>query len=187
MPRYAIYVNVSRCIGCYACIVGCNNWHGEEVARIRIIDRVNGKYPDITRWIFPVMCMQCEDAPCIETCPEEAIRKRDDGIVWIDEDRCIGCGECMDVCPYKAIFLDEVEGKSKKCDFCMERIDKGINPFCVEACPTDALLFGNLDDPEDKISRLIASKKAIALLPDKTKGVNVFYQSFPELNEITDL
>lgn len=184
MARYTIYVDVSRCIGCYACIVGCKNWHGEGVDRIRIIDTIKGRYPEVTRWIFPVMCMHCEDASCMETCPEKAISKREDGIVWINEEKCVGCGECIDICPYGAISLDQAEGKAKKCHLCMYRINKGLTPFCVEVCPADALFFGDLDDPENKISRLVASKKAIALLPDKVKEVNVFYTAFPELDEI---
>ena len=184
MARYAIYVDVSRCTGCHACVVGCNNCHGDEWERIRIVDKITGRYPDAERWVFPVMCMHCEDAPCVKICPEEAIHKRDDGIVWVDEDRCIGCGECIDVCPYGVISLDEEEGKAKKCDLCMKRIDKGLNPFCVEVCPTDALIFGDLNDSESRISSLLKSKKAMALLPGKTKGGNVFYTPLPELNEI---
>lgn len=184
MARYAIYVDVSRCTGCHACVVACNNWHKDKCNRIRIVDRIRGRYPDAERWVFPVLCMHCDDALCVETCPEEAIHKRDDGIVWIDEDRCIGCGECIDSCPYGVISLDEEEGKAKKCDLCMKRVDKGQSPFCVEVCPTDALIFGDLNDPESKISSIVASKKAMALLPGKTKGVNVFYTAFPELTEI---
>ncbi len=177
MARYAICVNVLRCIGCYACVVGCNNWHEEDANRIRIIDRIEGKYPDITRWIFPIMCMQCEDAICMEKCPKGAIKRRKNGIVFIDEDICIGCGECVDSCPYGAISLDKKRGKAKKCNFCMDRIESGKEPFCVQMCPTDALLFGNLEDPEDKVSKLVLSRKASPIISDKK--VSVFYVNLP--------
>ena len=183
MPRYAMYIDVGRCIGCYACVVGCNNWHEDDGHRIRIMDTMKGKYPDVSRWIFPIFCMQCENAPCINACPEDAIYK-EDGIVVINEDKCIGCGECKGVCPYGAIYIDEERGRAIKCDLCLERIKKGLNPFCVDVCPTDALLFGDLDDPEDRSSDIILSKKKITLLSDKGRGAFGFYPNIKELNDI---
>ncbi len=182
MAKYSIYIDVARCIGCYACIVGCNNWHEDNGDRIRIIDKIEGKYPDVLRWIFPVFCMQCEDAPCINACSEEAILRKN-GIVIINTDKCIGCGECIEVCPYKAMQMDLDIGKPVKCDFCFERIEKGLNPFCVDICPTDAIIFGDLDDPESKVSKMIKLKRAIVLLPDHKTSPSVFYTGFEELNK----
>jgi len=178
MACYGIYVDVKRCTGCYSCVVGCKNWHQEEATeggRIRITDIVDGNYPDIIRWIFPVLCMQCEDPPCMEVCPGDAIRIREDGIVVIDRDECTGCKACVEACPYNACSFDEIKEKAVKCDFCAERIDNAQLPYCVEICPTDALIFGDMDDPDSKISRLLKSEKTEVLLPEQGARPNVFY------------
>jgi len=189
MPKYAMYINIKRCIGCYACVIGCKNWHEEHTNtgdKIRVIDIIEGEYPNIMRWMFPVLCMQCENAPCIDICPEEAIYKRKDNIIAIDKDKCIGCGECVDACPYEAIYISEEE-KAKKCDFCVDRIEKGLNPFCVEICPVDVFIFGDLENPENKISNIISSKDVVTLLSDKKTKPLVFYTNFPELSKIAFL
>lgn len=178
MAHYGIYIDVRRCIGCYSCVVGCKNWHQAESNNsdyIRIIDIASGNYPSISRWIFPVLCMQCEDPPCKEVCPVGAIYIREDGIVTIERDECVGCKVCIEACPYNACFFDEIEKKAVKCDFCSERIDNAQLPHCVEICPADALIFGDVDDPDSEISRLLKSKKVDVLLPERGTKPNVFY------------
>ena len=145
MSKYAIRVDRFRCIGCYACVVACSSWHKDSLERIKIVDVVEGSYPDLTRWIYPVVCVHCEDAPCVKACPVNAIRIRKDGIIWIDELRCIGCGECLNSCEYDTIFLNEDTGRAYKCDMCMYRIDEGRRPICVDVCPTDAIIFYKRD------------------------------------------
>ena len=182
MARLGLYIDVGRCIGCYSCIVACKNWNeiraGYDGGRIRLIDLTEGEYPDISRTISPVLCMQCENAPCIAECPREgAIYRREDGIVAIDKDKCTGCKDkpCISACPYGLLYYREDEEVVDKCDFCVERIDLGLPPYCVEACPTEAMIFGDLDDPKSEVSKSIADRKAKPLLSELGTKPKIFY------------
>ncbi len=178
MARYGIYVDVMRCIGCYSCIVGCKNWHQIEAGvgnRVKVIDIVTDSYPNVSRWIFPIFCMQCENAPCVEVCPAEATYKRKDGIVVIVEEKCVGCKSCIDACPYNLRYFDEEKKKADKCDFCKERIDEGLDPYCVEICPGNALVFGDLSNSDSEISKLIKSQITKTLLSEQNTKPSVYF------------
>ncbi len=182
MARFGLYIDVRRCIGCYSCIVACKNWNqiraGYDGGRISLVDLSEGEYPNISRTIFPILCMQCEDAPCIAECPVEgAIYRREDGIVVIDKDKCTGCKDrkCIHACPYGVLYYREDEDAVDKCDFCVERIDLGLAPYCVEACPTQAMVFGDIDDPKSEVSKSIRATKAKPLLFKGGIEPKVFY------------
>jgi len=142
--------------------------------------------------------MHCADAPCVEVCPTGASYQREDGIVLIDQDKCIGCRYCMVACPYNARYFDfggnetyfpEMEltpletarqegraaGTVSKCTMCVDRIDAGEEPACVATCPTYARIFGDLDDPESEVSKLIAEHGATPLHPELGTNPSVFY------------
>lgn len=178
MARYGIYLDVSRCLGCYGCVVACKNWHGIKAAvggRRNLIDFVEGSFPDIERWIFSAACMQCDNAPCVPVCPEDANIRRKDGILTIDVEKCIGCGECVEACPYHARYINPETEKADGCNFCMDRVDKGQVPYCVASCAGEAMVFGDLDDPSSDISKLIKAKKAMPLLPQLGTNPKVYY------------
>ena len=104
---YGMLIDLKKCVGCHACSVACKEAHGTRpgVRRSRV-DRVfEGTYPDVRKTAYPMLCMHCETAPCVEVCPQDATYKREDGIVVIDKDKCIGCGSCQTVCPYDARHL----------------------------------------------------------------------------------
>ena len=171
-----------RCIGCYSCVVACKNWHqigaGYDGGRISLMDLTEGEYPNISRTIFPISCMHCEDAPCIAECPVEgAIYRREDGILVIDKDKCTGCKDklCIPACPYGALYYREDEAVVDMCDFCVERVDVGLAPYCVESCPTQAMAFGDLDDPKSDASKSIARTKAKPLLSEFGTKPKVYY------------
>lgn len=182
MARFGLYIDIGRCIGCYSCVVACKNWNkiraGYDGGRISLIDLTEGEYPDISRAIFPILCMQCESAPCIAECSiEGAIYRGADGIVAIDKDKCTECKDkpCIPACPYDLLYYRQDQKAVDKCDFCVERLDSGLTPYCVEACPTEAMVFGNLDDPKSKVSKSIADKKAKPLLSELGTKPKVFY------------
>jgi Fe-S-cluster-containing dehydrogenase component len=178
MTRYGLCIDVFRCLGCYSCVVGCKNWHKIKAgsgSRRRIVDVTEGDFPNLKRWIFPVYCMQCDNAPCVSVCPTGATFRRKDGIITIDQQKCIACNKCVDACPYNARYINLNTGKADGCDFCSDRLDKGLVPYCVETCPGEAMIFGNLDDPNSKISQVIKEKKASVLKPELNTKPKLYY------------
>ncbi len=174
MPRYGMLLDTKTCIGCLACTLACKVEHNNPpgVWMAPVISEEIGSYPDVHRVHLPLMCMQCEDAPCASMCPTGAIQRRPDGILVIDSDVCCGSGACVVACPHGAIQLPRTRayyyeqptpyervkgdyfpaGTAQKCDMCANRVDRGLIPACVEACPTESRTFGDLDDAESQLS-----------------------------------
>ncbi len=204
MARYGMVFDLRRCIGCNACVVACKqeNTLPDGVFFTRTLSEEYGVFPAAKRVYIPTLCNHCEDAPCEKVCPSGATYTRDDGIVMVDNDKCIGCNSCAVACPYdqrsvmhKELFEGGLFGDGQqtafeqqgygrftpgtvtKCDFCSERVDSGLDPACVVTCPTDARIFGDLDDPESKASRLIEERGARQPLPEKKTRPKVFYVS----------
>ena len=183
MARYSMLIDLTRCIGCDACTLACKQENGTpvDVFFARVINVEVGKYPNVKRIYIPVLCNHCEDAPCLKSCPNKAIIRRPDGIVLVDQDRCRGTGACVSACPYGNIYLSR-EGdnwylnsdepyerdfvkprlepeRARKCTYCSHRVDEGLQPACVVACPTTARIFGDLDDPESDISTYVVEQE----------------------------
>jgi molybdopterin-containing oxidoreductase family iron-sulfur binding subunit len=165
----------------------------------RVLKKEEGTYPNAKRLVLPVLCMHCEDPPCVEVCPSGASQKRDDGIVFIDYEKCIGCRSCMMACPYQArMYVSETEsyflgptmyeqvtkttlgkdipaGVVSKCTFCKNRVDQGKQPACVVTCLGKARIFGDLNDPQSEVSVLIKERKHFQLMEDVGTKPKVFY------------
>ena len=129
-------------------------------------------------WFFylPIQCMHCENPPCVESCPSHAIFKREDGIVMVDPQLCLGCQACFEACPYRRIFWNHKTETPSKCILCAPLVDKGILPICVQVCPTRARFFGKLEDPESPVHVLVHEYRvAIPLLPQFGTNPRVLY------------
>ncbi|NDJ57905.1 cytochrome c nitrite reductase Fe-S protein [Enterobacteriaceae bacterium 4M9] len=174
--RYGMVHDETRCIGCTACMDACRevNRVPEGVSRLTIIrSEPIGAFPDVKYRFFRHSCQHCERAPCVDVCPTGAsFRDAATGIVDVNPDLCVGCQYCIVACPYRVRFIHPESHTADKCDFCRKtRLREGRLPACVESCPTQALTFGNLDDPQSEISRLIAGqityryKLALGTLP----------------------
>lgn len=177
MTRYGMLINTKKCVGCYTCVSACQrqNKLKPEQQFIRFEEQETGVAPNLHVETVPLQCMHCEDAPCAAVCPTGAAHMGADGIVAVDEGRCIGCKYCMAACPYQVRVVDEETGTVDKCRFCTVSVLHGDTMCtCVEACLTNARMFGDLDDPNSEISQEIARTNAQPIAGDLTKS-KVFY------------
>ncbi len=205
MTKLAIGIDLHRCIGCNTCALACkmqNNvpdgmlWNRVLTENCELFDGAEGTYPHLTRTYVPLACQHCSNAACQRVCPTGATYTDEKGRVQIDYQKCIGCRMCMAACPYNARVFNwndpvrstganwgdgrvptREKGMMEKCTLCKERTDAGDEPMCVHCCPTDARVFGDLDDPDSEISQLERSESAQRLLESKGTRPAVFYVS----------
>lgn len=158
--KYALLHDETKCIGCLACEVACRetNQVPEGVARVKIEQTGPfGEYPHQYYHFSRASCQHCEDAPCVNVCPTgAAFVDKATGIVSVDAWKCVGCQYCIAACPYKVRFINPLTRAADKCDFCREtKLMQGHSPACVTACPTKALVFGNLKDPTSELVQVL--------------------------------
>ena len=165
------------CIGCHACTVACKSEFdvsiGVNRTHVKYIEK--GEFPNNTREFSVHRCNHCADAPCVEICPTTALHTRADGIVDFDNDRCIGCKSCMQACPYDALYIDPETNTAAKCNYCAHKIDGGYEPACVVVCPVEAIISGDLDDTNSKISQLVVNEDTMTRKPEKMTEPNLYY------------
>jgi len=175
--KYGFIIDNRKCIGCHACTVACKSEHDVPIGvnRTWVKQIEKGTYPN-TRRVFSVMrCNHCTDAPCVEICPVQALFVREDGIVDFDNNRCIGCKSCMQACPYDALYIDPETHTAAKCNYCAHRVDIGLEPACVNVCPEQAIISGDMHDPSSEISMLLSREQVITRKPEKATNPNLFY------------
>jgi anaerobic dimethyl sulfoxide reductase subunit B (iron-sulfur subunit) len=147
--QIAFFVDATRCINCKTCEVACKDANdsvvGRRMRRVRTFE--GGEFPHVHAYNISMSCNHCEDPACVKQCPAKAYSKREsDGIVIHDPEKCIGCRYCTWVCPYGAPQYDEREGRVRKCNLCVEELDRGATPICVSSCPLRAIEIGTLDE-----------------------------------------
>lgn len=169
-------IDPSRCSGCAACRIACQMQWGLKPDSYynRLEFRERGAFPNVKQEIVPVQCMHCENPPCLHVCPTNATYKRSDGIVLIDHDKCIGCKYCMTACPYDVRQINE-KRVPEKCRFCAEYVVNGEQPPCASTCMNEVRTFGDLDDPNSKISQKMAKHDVYQLATEKGTRPNVYY------------
>lgn len=177
MTRFGFVIDQRACIGCHACTVACKEEHGVELGVFRTWVKYieQGEFPDTRRFFSVLRCNHCENAPCVAACPVTALFKREDGIVDFDPQRCIGCKVCLNACPYDALYIDPNSHTAAKCNFCAHRVEVGLKPSCEVVCPTDAILSGDLDDPDAEITRLIDTEPVHVRAPEQGTKPQLFY------------
>ncbi|MFW9785336.1 MAG: 4Fe-4S dicluster domain-containing protein [Candidatus Heimdallarchaeota archaeon] len=182
--RYGMVIDQERCIGCEACSIACkieNNtsdyWIKVETQGGAVKDTPGGNFPNLIMDFLPRLCNHCDNPPCIDSCPEDALQKRDDGVVILDQELCTGCQLCLTACPYNIIVFDDATNLAGKCNFCAHRIDKGLEPFCVICCEGQAIYFGDLSDFSSRVSKLKTEKNSFQLKPDEGTNPKVYYIS----------
>ncbi len=189
--RFGYLVDAEECIGCGKCMVACQSENNVPPGQFRTwVERYvyykDGRVevdladqppyafsdkpaiaPDTVDKAFfvPKLCNQCVDAPCIQVCPVQASFMSPDGIALVDSEHCIGCAYCVQACPYGVRFINKETHSADKCTWCYHRITEGLNPACVDSCPTDARIFGDLNDPASPISKRLREERTHVLKP----------------------
>lgn len=217
--QWGMYLDLAKCTGCKSCSVACKvqNEIPLGVWRREVKELEVGTYPNVERRFLPWLCNHCDDPPCVTRCCTDAIcavqvfpdgtevpylkratYKRPDGMVLLDEDRCVGCGFCVVDCPYGARFFNEDKPAiasehpdagdyvASKCTYCVQRIENGVTPACVQTCPAEALMFGDVADASSAISLAIAAADATPLIATYNTTPKNRYSGYSEadVNEI---
>lgn len=207
MARYAMAIDLTRCFGCQACAAACkvannlplgvayNTVHTQGGSHT---DTAAGQFPDCTLSYLPFQCQHCTNAPCVEACPTGATQQREDGIVWVDAEQCIGCDSCIAACPYQDEYhvrthlhgevtysLDVVVGEAdapvhlsetvEKCTFCKNLVDRGEEPACMQLCPARARFWGDVEDPDSDVSKAIEGRTYQRVNEEAGTEPNVYY------------
>jgi Fe-S-cluster-containing dehydrogenase component len=220
--RWGMAIDLDRCTGCEACVVACHAENNlpvstpEQAAKgrtahwIRIDRYYEGEFPDVKVKYMPVLCQQCDEAPCEPVCPVYATYHNHEGLNVQVYNRCVGTFYCANNCPYTVRYFNwfapewpeplplqhnpdvsvRPAGVMEKCTFCIQRIKRGkedaaqegrriadgdVQPACVQSCPAEAMVFGDLNDPDSKVSRLAQNGRATRLLEELGTKPKVFY------------
>ncbi|RKQ88585.1 4Fe-4S dicluster domain-containing protein [Brockia lithotrophica] len=202
MGAKGMLIDTSLCIGCKACQVACKEWNDlpmeEHIGfsgdsydntlrltattwrHVKFIEQFDENHNG--RWLFlSDSCKHCTDAACMNVCPTGAIVRTEFGSVYVQEDVCIGCGSCERACPFGVIHVDAKKHVAQKCTLCYDRLQHGMQPACAQACPTDAIQFGDVDElrkhARERVAQLQArgEDKARVYGEDIAGGLNVFY------------
>lgn len=200
--HWGMVIDLKYCIGCNSCVIACKAGRGTPQGTFwnKVLEQEVGTFPEARRIFWPMRCMHCEEPACLEVCPTGATSQRDDSIVMVDAEKCVGCKACILACPYEARTLwnekagyfgecltpyEEVAysghrlGSIQKCDFCTDRLAQGLKPYCVESCLTGALIFGDLDDPHSEVCLILGQGRIPFRLKEEfgTKP-SIFYLGF---------
>ena len=204
--EWCFVVDTPKCIGCGRCVKACKEENGvpmdKEVYRTcveRYLEDANGKVkidsPDggqaftptpgnyDKQFFVPKLCNQCKKPVCVQECPVGASYRTGDGVVLVDRQRCIGCGYCVQACPYGVRYIHPVLHVADKCTWCYHRLVKGMLPACVEVCPMGVRKIGNSKDPAGEVPKIIKEKPVRLLKPDMGTQPNVYYVSLDEVVE----
>jgi Fe-S-cluster-containing dehydrogenase component len=165
------------CVGCQTCVLGCKEENAlpGDAFRDWVRTETRGVFPALSQEIRSERCNHCDNPPCVSACPTGASHVGEGGTVLVSYNKCSGCKACLAACPYDARYIHPEKGYADKCTFCIHRVKKGLLPGCVSNCPTGALQFGDLADPNSVVSRLLDSRKHKVLKPESGLGPNMYF------------
>jgi len=174
--RYAMAIDIKSCVGCADCVVACQTENNVPIGYSRdwIVEKVKGEYPKLQLHFESQRCNHCDTHPCVRVCPTGASHVIEGGIVKVTANECIGCGACIEACPYEARYFHP-DGYVDKCTFCDHRVVDGLDPACVSVCPTYCMHFGDIDDPNSSISKILEQKEHYTLAPESGTKPQVYY------------
>jgi Fe-S-cluster-containing dehydrogenase component len=180
--KYAIAIDPLNCIDCKACLIACKVENKIPESSWRNWIKENAIGDELRTQYQPGQCMQCDDPSCVAACPVDATFKGENGLVEIDLEKCVGCGNCITACPYDARYRNASSKKADKCDFCNHRLKVGEIPACVETCPTKTRVFGDLNDPDSDVSKLLKSQEYVRIVNPLINTLpNLYYRKNTDL------
>ena len=199
-PHWGMAVDEERCVGCWSCAVICKSendlplgmWWNRILTAGEALDEPAEEHGGPSMHWVPLACQHCENAPCVKVCPVGATYRRSDGVVLVHNDRCFGCRYCMIACPYgvrvfrggapprptaveTGMVAARPVGTVEKCTLCVQRLAENQVPSCVWSCPAGARIFGDLNDPDGRLSRLIRDRGGEVLLEEAGTKPSVHY------------
>jgi Fe-S-cluster-containing dehydrogenase component len=177
MARFGMVIDTLLCVGCMDCVVACKteNQVPEGLTRDWIATDATGRFPAVHLEIRSERCNHCDNPPCVACCPTGASHVEEFGrIVLVTPEKCIGCKACLASCPYDARYVHP-DGYADKCTFCIHRVKEGLDPACVSVCPTHCMTFGDLDDPQSAVNRLLDSRRNHPVNPAAGTEPRIFY------------
>lgn len=181
-------IDAAKCNGCYNCQVGCKDEHvdnewlpyampepktGQFWMKVKQIE--HGQLPVVKVEYRPWLCMHCDTCACEAVCPSGAYVRREDGLIYVDPEKCTGCRDCVEACPYGTVYFNDDLNIAQKCTGCAHLVDEGKLPHCVDLCATGGIRFGDAEEFADEIAR------AETMLPDLATGPHVYYVNLPHL------
>ncbi len=174
--RYGMAIDTKKCVGCSDCVVACQTENDVPLGYCRdwVTETVAGTYPNVELELRTERCNHCDNPPCVRCCPTGASHVIQGGIVLVTHNECIGCGACIQSCPYDARF-SHPNGYVDKCTFCAHLVEKGGQPACVAVCPTKCMFFGDLDDPDSDVSAALKNRRYKALAPEAGTKPQIYY------------
>ena len=196
---YAYLIDTRKCIGCGMCVRACSlenkvpdGFYRTWVERYEVSERgevyidspkggregfdpIFPGFHSTKAFFVPKMCNHCDNTPCSQVCPVGASYNTKDGVVLVDEKRCVGCGYCIQACPYGSRFLNPITRTANKCTWCYHRITKGLKPACVQACPVGARKFGDLKREDDEVRRILATERINILQAEMLTKPKCYY------------
>ena len=174
--RYGMVIDTKKCVGCSDCVVACQIENNVPIGYCRdwIQETVTGAYPTLALEFRSERCNHCDNAPCVRCCPTGASHKLENGIVMVTKEECIGCGACIQSCPYDARY-QHPDGYVDKCTFCSHRVQEGLQTACASVCPTKCIYFGDLEDPKSEVSQLLKTRTYKSLAPEAGTKPQIFY------------
>ncbi len=177
MARFGMVIDTTRCVGCMDCVVACKTENSvpEGFNRDWIVYDSTGALPGLHLEIRSERCNHCDNPPCVYCCPCGASHVHErGGVVLVHPYKCSGCKACIAACPYDARFIHP-EGYADKCTFCIHRVEQGLDPACVAVCPTRCMTFGDFEDPNSNVNRLLQSRMYHALLAEAGTRPQIYY------------
>jgi tetrathionate reductase subunit B len=180
MAKYAMTIDLDNCVGCRSCVIACRaEWELQDgksrcwVTSVGPEEIAPGK---LASTFYVGQCNHCDEPACVKECPTSATYQAEDGLVLVNRELCIGCGNCVVACPFGARFTSQIDRKVEKCTFCDGRIQNGLQPACVQTCPTNARVFGNLEDKQTAVHKKVFEETVFAMdVKQVSLKPNVFY------------